>query len=862
MSGKGFNIRAWLGLDTKQYSKGLKKAKKDTDVFGKQIKDLGGQIAAAFAVKEVIQFTAEVTKLAGEVEGVEKAFNQIADKNFLEQLKKDTKNTVSELRLMQSAVKFNNFNISLDKMGSLLQFAQLRAQQTGESIDYMVDSIVTGLGRKSLMILDNLGLSMVDIRKEMAKGFDMTQAVSNIAKKALEDAGGVAETTATKVARLNAQWEDFKVMIGEAIIGSGAPDTIMSSMSEAFKSIKPEDIKAIADSLALIVKLLAKITAFSLQNPVLVGVIAMRWKSLFKVLKVGWASATANATRYASYVANQVEMIAKIEAMEGGAGLGKKVVSVAKGQALKSILGDIGAVLSSTAVVGTAAFAAIGTAAYNAYKQAEKFKSELKEIKDLRVDALGKGEDAKSALEKVNEQLEKVQENLDKIHKQQRNAQVPIATSSAVPGKNHVPKILTKEEAIAKRKLIELDELKKKLIHQAELIDNSAKAEERFQQVNWVSIQQAKEKIKQERIANALRLEQLKQHLIVVQRQMDADKKNKTAVLADTEEIAKTKKSIASEEKRLALEAMDAKILEMQKKGASEVDIEVYTAQEKEKINNAYNNKVFDANKEWLDKTKKLYTFEGKAIATAYWKAWAEAQASVAAGASPENSMKALAKQGIDPTKKLASFVFPKDEKGRDKDNANLIGQTSDYNAFTEFLSDSTRMAQTLGTVLDSVFTGLGDTIASVLSDGSASWKDFAAQAIQSIGRIASALLMEMVIGTMAHEGATKGVFGLIAAAAAIPIMFGVISGLIQKGDSKVNKYATGGIVPGDLYTGDKVPAMVNSGEMILNQAQQANLFKMINSGAGGAGQVEFKIKGTELVGVLKRTSKVAAKTL
>jgi len=46
--------------------------------------------------------------------------------------------------------------------------------------------------------------------------------------------------------------------------------------------------------------------------------------------------------------------------------------------------------------------------------------------------------------------------------------------------------------------------------------------------------------------------------------------------------------------------------------------------------------------------------------------------------------------------------------------------------------------------------------------------------------------------------------------------------------------FATGGIVPGTSYTGDRVPAMVNSGEMILNAAQQRNLFDAINRGTIG----------------------------
>ena len=47
------------------------------------------------------------------------------------------------------------------------------------------------------------------------------------------------------------------------------------------------------------------------------------------------------------------------------------------------------------------------------------------------------------------------------------------------------------------------------------------------------------------------------------------------------------------------------------------------------------------------------------------------------------------------------------------------------------------------------------------------------------------------------------------------------------------DKYAVGGIVGGTSFSGDKVVAHVNSGEMILNREQQTNLFKMANVGGG-----------------------------
>ena len=51
-------------------------------------------------------------------------------------------------------------------------------------------------------------------------------------------------------------------------------------------------------------------------------------------------------------------------------------------------------------------------------------------------------------------------------------------------------------------------------------------------------------------------------------------------------------------------------------------------------------------------------------------------------------------------------------------------------------------------------------------------------------------------------------------------------------------KFADGGIVGGNSFTGDAITARVNSGEMILNREQQASLFRQIKEG-GDAGVVE-----------------------
>ena len=81
------------------------------------------------------------------------------------------------------------------------------------------------------------------------------------------------------------------------------------------------------------------------------------------------------------------------------------------------------------------------------------------------------------------------------------------------------------------------------------------------------------------------------------------------------------------------------------------------------------------------------------------------------------------------------------------------------------------------------------------------------------------------------------------------PILAALIgaSGAIQIATIVANKpkapsFATGGIVQGTSYSGDKVKANVNSGEMILNAQQQANLWKLANGAEGGGAVVNMPV--------------------
>lgn len=81
---------------------------------------------------------------------------------------------------------------------------------------------------------------------------------------------------------------------------------------------------------------------------------------------------------------------------------------------------------------------------------------------------------------------------------------------------------------------------------------------------------------------------------------------------------------------------------------------------------------------------------------------------------------------------------------------------------------------------------------------------------------------------------------------------------------SNIPKFATGGIVGGNSTSGDTILARLNSGEMVLNKGQQSTLFGMLKNGGGSGnngGQVEFKIEGKALKGVLNNFEKIKSKS-
>ena len=207
-----------IGADLKQFRGAMGNIDHSLRKLSGGFGALGGVIGASFAVDIIQQFAAESIDLASKMEGVEAAFNRLNDPNLLDNLREATAGTVDDLKLMQTAVRADNFRIPMDVLAKGLEFAQRRAQATGESVDYMVDSFVTGLGRESVKILDNLGISSLELQEKTKELGSMAAAVGQIMDQEFEKVGARVTTTSMKIDQQRASITNLKTEIGEKLL--------------------------------------------------------------------------------------------------------------------------------------------------------------------------------------------------------------------------------------------------------------------------------------------------------------------------------------------------------------------------------------------------------------------------------------------------------------------------------------------------------------------------------------------------------------------------------------------------------------------------------------------------------------------
>lgn len=206
-----------FGANLKDFRRGISNIDSSLKQLSGGFSALGSVIGASFAVDAIRQFISESVELGAKMEGVRGAFERFADETTLDGLREAVSGTVDDLKLMQMAVRAKNFKIPMDVLAKGLKFATQRAVETGESVDYLVESFVIGLGRESVKILDNLGISTLEIQKKTKEVGDMTKAVGMIMDEAFENAGEQVVTTSMKIDQQKTAITNLKIAVGEKL---------------------------------------------------------------------------------------------------------------------------------------------------------------------------------------------------------------------------------------------------------------------------------------------------------------------------------------------------------------------------------------------------------------------------------------------------------------------------------------------------------------------------------------------------------------------------------------------------------------------------------------------------------------------
>jgi hypothetical protein len=107
---------------------------------------------------------------------------------------------------------------------------------------------------------------------------------------------------------------------------------------------------------------------------------------------------------------------------------------------------------------------------------------------------------------------------------------------------------------------------------------------------------------------------------------------------------------------------------------------------------------------------------------------------------------------------------------------------------------------------------------------------------------IAQATINTYQAATVALASAPPPFGFALAAAVTVAGLLNVKNIASQQAPRSGGNFADGGFVPGASFSGDRVQANVNSGELILNRQQQQRLFQMANGDSGGGSGLAAKI--------------------
>jgi hypothetical protein len=210
-------------------------AKKGTPMF-KGLGNAVGGFISVLAVKEIAQGAIELAKLGAEARNVEAAFSRLPDSTrLLTDMRDNVKGGINDLELMRKAVEAIDLGANNEQLRIFTQFARLETVKKGGNVLQKFDNILSGVMKGSTELLDNFGLSLTEVNKnieilaveklgKMASKLSTVErrelsveAAARIMNKRLAATGDIQETNAEKIASADVAAENLKISMAKLI---------------------------------------------------------------------------------------------------------------------------------------------------------------------------------------------------------------------------------------------------------------------------------------------------------------------------------------------------------------------------------------------------------------------------------------------------------------------------------------------------------------------------------------------------------------------------------------------------------------------------------------------------------------------
>lgn len=200
----------------------------------------------------------ELARVGAMADQVRTAFNNMAESagasgdEILEALRRASRGSVSDMNLMLSANRAMLFGVAdnVEEFTQLMQIAEARGKGMGISTTQAFDNIITGIGRLSPLILDNLGIVYQgeQLFADYAQSIGMTAEQLSDAEKRQALLNMVVAQSADLVAKNNAAGEN---MVDQFERMDAAIQSAKEALGELFAPAMAAIARQIADAVTM-----------------------------------------------------------------------------------------------------------------------------------------------------------------------------------------------------------------------------------------------------------------------------------------------------------------------------------------------------------------------------------------------------------------------------------------------------------------------------------------------------------------------------------------------------------------------------------------------------------------------------------